>query len=165
MKVWTKKRIALGRQSLLEWEGTPHYNCLRTKGVGVDCVNLVSAVYIESGILDDVAFGRYSTTEGQDDQSGALLRVLAGAVHLKTVKGWRDDINILEFGDIAVFRTRPYSAHMAIYDGEFLWHSIGQRAVLKTPMSDWEHRISSFHRVTKLGWKNNPGNLLRKYSK
>lgn len=162
--IWTDERIKRGRQSLEEWRGTPHYNCLRIKGVGVDCVNFVSAVFIEAGILDDVPFGRYPTTEGQDNEKTALATVLMGAVECRRVEGWQNEPNALWFGDIAIFKTRPQAAHMAFYDGFSIWHAIAKRSVMETPFDDWKNRIAAFYRVTKDGWKQNPGVLLRKYS-
>ena len=134
---------------------------MRVVGEGVDCVNFVSAIFMDAGILEDMDFGSYQTTNGMDSVHYSLGRVLMKSTHCERVEGWRVCPDILQFGDIAEFRTRPESAHMGFYDGDELWHVISGRCVSKTPLEDWWTRLRHFYRVNKRGWKQNPGVLIK----
>lgn len=42
------------------WLGTPFHDCAQLKGVGVDCANLLAAVYAEACIVQPVEIEAYS---------------------------------------------------------------------------------------------------------
>lgn len=48
--------VAAGRS----WIATPFHDCARVKGAGVDCLQLIAAAFIESGVSEPVEIPDYS---------------------------------------------------------------------------------------------------------
>lgn len=88
------------------WLGTPFHHGARVLGAGVDCVNLLAAVYEAVGLVRNVALPKYSPDwmlHRADDRLRDGLRRVA-------VKVDGDP----EPGDIAVFQVGRAVAHAAI---------------------------------------------------
>ena len=47
-------------KAAVSWLGTPYHDMGRVKGVGVDCAQLLAAVYEEAGIIEHTDTGYYS---------------------------------------------------------------------------------------------------------
>ena len=52
-----RDRVLAAAQS---WLGTPFHDCAQVKGVGVDCANILAAVYAEAGLVPEVEIAAYS---------------------------------------------------------------------------------------------------------
>lgn len=62
------------------WIGTPFYPHGRTKGVGVDCVQLAREVYTACGMVDPTEFESYKMADGETLAASKVLRWLYGHV-------------------------------------------------------------------------------------
>ena len=155
--IWTDENIRKARESMEAWRGTPYGKCRRERGAGVDCVNFVVSVLVESGLMADIKLRFYPSWIGMHDPKDTLGRVIEESCYVRRVD--RDEPK--EFGDILTFRTRPHSNHLAIFDGEYVWHALAGRSVQKNPLDDWERKIRSWFRLERAEWKNHPMNVLR----
>lgn len=67
----------------LTWEGTPYHHRARVRGAGVDCANLLAAVYRDCGLIPDLDLGYYPRDWHQhrcDEQFLKWLRRFADPV-------------------------------------------------------------------------------------
>lgn len=112
------------------WLGTPFHYAARVKGVGVDCGNLLAAIYIEAGLLpaefpiDAPPPGWHLHT--QDERYLRLIMRYA----VRVASPW-------EAGDVLVYRGRrwPSAGHAGIYIDDYLLHAVARRGVELWPLS------------------------------
>lgn len=64
-------------RSAQRWRGTPFFGHARVLGNGVDCVNLVAALYQESGLCGDLVLPDYSLDSGNHDDASVLVSFVA----------------------------------------------------------------------------------------
>lgn len=90
----------------ISWLGTPYHHHGRVKGVGVDCAQLLAAVYGAAGVVADLELGSYPREWHLHRDEEAFLawlqRLGARRVELPAV------------GDVAVYRYGRCFSHGAI---------------------------------------------------
>lgn len=90
------------------WLRTPFHHRARVKGAGIDCVNLLIAVYQSAGIVDDIDPGEYTRDwHMHHDEPRFLDRLRDHADQL-------DDPSCALPGDIAMFTYGRHASHGAI---------------------------------------------------
>jgi NlpC/P60 family putative phage cell wall peptidase len=94
----------------LSWLGTPWHHQARSKGVGVDCANLVIAAYHDAGLIDDIQPGNYPRDwHIHKDEERFLAFVPSFAVEIAEAQA--------QPGDLVLFRIGRVFSHGAIVTG------------------------------------------------
>ena len=113
----------------MTWLGTPYHHHARIKGVGVDCAQILIAVYAGLGLAPEIDPGHYAP-DWHLHHSEELYEQW-----LKTAGGWIVDEPLP--GDVGLFKFGRTFSHGAIYIGEDLWvHSYLQRGVIQSRGSE-----------------------------
>lgn len=88
------------------WLLTPFHHAARLKGVGVDCANLLCAVYEEAGLIGHLALPEYSSDFMlHQSEERFLAGMLKTGVH---------EVKVPQPGDVAVFKYGLCYSHGAI---------------------------------------------------
>jgi cell wall-associated NlpC family hydrolase len=114
----------------LTWRGTPFHPSQCLKGVGVDCIRLIVAIYREAGLLLDLTLS-YPWGYWQHSGDTQFMTDLMRRFQVVTPP-W-------EIGDGLTFRKRPWpgTGHTALYIGEGqVIHAIEGRRVDVWPLSN-----------------------------
>jgi cell wall-associated NlpC family hydrolase len=102
------------------WLGTPYHHHARIKGAGVDCAQILLAVYCDAlGLAPSFDAGHYSTQWHLHRSEELYLQwlAMAGARRVQTPAP----------GDIAMFRFGRTYSHSAIHVGDgLLVHAYGE---------------------------------------
>jgi len=114
----------------LTWLGTPYHHHGRIKGVGVDCAQILLAVYCDAlqlaAVLD---VGHYSTQWHFHKSEEVYLQWLTQA-------GARQ-VSEPQPGDIAMFKFGHTFSHSAICVGEGLWvHAYSEAGVIVSRLTE-----------------------------
>jgi cell wall-associated NlpC family hydrolase len=127
-------RLDLLAGVLRSWLGTPFHAYARLKGVGVDCVQLAGAVYVECGHLDRFEPPRYTMDGWHHNERSAVLDWLAdsprfvrcdaaaappppGCKTCGTAARPPSPVSCLP-GDLVVFRLGRLAHHVGVAAGE-----------------------------------------------
>lgn len=89
------------------WLGTPYHHCARVKSVGVDCANLLIAVYSEAGLIEAFDPGYYSPQFFMYRKEERFLGWVLKFAH-------EIDETQVKPGDIVLYRLGHVYAHGAI---------------------------------------------------
>lgn len=112
------------------WLGTPYHHHARIKGAGVDCAQILLAVYCDALCLaPDLDVGHYSTQWHLHRSEELYLQwlALAGARRVQTPAP----------GDIAMFRFGRTFSHSAIHvDDGRLVHAYVDLGVIETGLTE-----------------------------
>lgn len=130
MSIWTPERQAAARREAEEWRGTPHFDRMKSKGVGVDCINFVAAVVQASGIWPTFTMPGYSTRTGLGRSENVIERILLKLCHCEPV----GETEEWQFGDIVIFTVGRQSNHVGIFLDGFIWHSMARHLVEPMPV-------------------------------
>lgn len=87
------------------WIGTPYHDCAKLQGVGVDCGQLLLAVYAEAGLIPDTDSGPYAP-------DWHLHR--SEERYLAWVERWCVRTTTPHVGDVALFRFGRCVSHGGI---------------------------------------------------
>jgi len=126
-----KKQEQLATE-LAEWLGTPWRHRCSVKKRGCDCIGFVIGVLTDIGALE---FNKSTIPDYQQDWH----------MHKKNellIKSLREQNGLQEFhslpinGDILVFKYGKTNAHVGIYMNNNIYHSVNNRAVIRTPFRD-----------------------------
>jgi cell wall-associated NlpC family hydrolase len=107
----TAKRQAVV-DAAMGWLRTPYHHLARVKGAGVDCAQILIAVYAEAGLIDDFDPGDYPPDWMQHRSEERYLSFV-------TDRAERVDVPLP--GDVALYKVGRCFAHGAIVFG---WPSI-----------------------------------------
>jgi cell wall-associated NlpC family hydrolase len=109
-----------------DWLGTPYHHHARIRGVGVDCVQLLLAVYPLAGVCDMIDTGTYDQ-QWHLHQDGEMYR------DRLLIAGWRM-IDVPALGDIALYRFGRAYSHAGIVstDAGDVIHAYAGRGVIIT---------------------------------
>lgn len=124
----TREAVAL---EALSWLGTPYHHHGRVKGAGVDCAQILIAVYSGLGLAPEIDPGFYAPDWNLHRSEEIFRRWLveAGARPVETP----------ERGDVGLFRYGRTASHGAILvdPGEMLFvHSYLKRGVIVSRLSE-----------------------------
>ena len=138
------------RQRLLDvaqtWLGTPWHHEARIKGAGVDCLQILIAVYHEAGLIDDIHPDSYSPDwHLHRDEPRYLQGLLA----------YCDPVDAPLPGDIVMFQYGRHAAHGGIVlDWPTILHAWrDQRMVVTSDVSNTpvlSERVAGFYRLKGL---------------
>lgn len=114
------------------WLKTPYHHHARIKGVGVDCAQLLCAVYEACGLVQPVDPGTYAV----DWHLHHSQEVFSG--WLEKFATLRPAGSPLQKGDVCLFKFGRCFSHGSIYAGSGLFiHSyIGRGVILSRPTED-----------------------------
>ena len=107
----------------LSWQGTPWHHRGRVKGVGVDCLHFVAAVYERAGLAPHVDPGPYPRDWHMHRDEERILQGVGQYAEEVDAQ-----VDTPEPGDIAVFRFgRCYSHAAIVLDWPLVIHAyVGQ---------------------------------------
>ncbi len=122
----TRKSVV---QEALSWVGTPYHHHGRVKGVGVDCAQILLAVYCDAlALAPAMDVGHYSTQwhlhRGEEVYLSWLEK--AGAKQVQAPAP----------GDIAMFRFGRTYSHSAICVGDFFVHAYVNLGVIQSRLDE-----------------------------
>lgn len=116
-----QQRAAVVKEAL-SWKGTPYHHEARAKGAGVDCAQLLAAVFINCGLIAPPVIERYPPDWHFNSADERLLRIVtrfAGEIEGTPLPG-----------DVVVWRFAKCFAHGAIVlDWPQVIHSLKPRRV------------------------------------
>lgn len=87
------------------WLGTPYHHRAKLKGIGVDCAQILVAVFSEAGIIDDFDTGQYP-------QDWMMHR--SEELYLGSIEKYAKRVEQPKPGDIALFKFGRCVSHSAI---------------------------------------------------
>jgi cell wall-associated NlpC family hydrolase len=122
-----------------DYKGTPYHRDGRKIGAGVDCIGLIICAYSDLGAPVD---GHTGHTRG--DQ----LTILTDTLSEYCISVPKE---MMQPGDILIFRDGPMYHHSGIYTGEGQWiHAHGSRPIYKVveqPLDEsWRTRLHAVMR-------------------
>jgi len=128
------------------WIGTPYHHHARLKGKGVDCAQLLCAVYFDAGVVPEIVTGHYAIDwhlhRGEELYLDWLARFGRRLEPGEQVQG----------GDVAVYRFGRTFSHGCIYVSEIeLVHSYLGAGVILTRLD--EEPLASRERQDWTLWK------------
>jgi hypothetical protein len=159
MNIWTPERQALALGSLNKWHGTRHRDKLAIPGVGIDCINLITQVLFDAGIMEQRAFTGYRIDHGLHTVSTRLENAIEKALQVERLDNFQNSDN-WAFGDIWIFRTGRRSGHCGFHEGGRIWHSLAGHVVTWGDASTWRREIEAAYRLTGLGWMADPQHVV-----
>ena len=118
-------------QEALSWLHTPYHHHARIKGVGVDCAQLLCAVFEATGLVPPIETGAYPTDwhlhRNEELFSGWMARY-AREPHAALP---------MRLGEVCLFRYGRTFSHGAIYVGDgLLVHAYLKRGVILSRITD-----------------------------
>ena len=113
------------------WLGTPYHHHARIKGVGVDCVQFLIAVYAECDLLPPVETGYYA-------QDWHLHK--SGEIYLDGIKKNAVETLSIQTGDIALFTFGRCVSHAGIFlkQPEKIIHAFAGQGVIISDINGQE---------------------------
>jgi len=97
-------------EEAMTWIGTPWHHGARVKGVGVDCLQFLVAVYTKAGLISNVDPGKYPRDWHLHKNEA---RFINGLLRFTTPVGGET-----QPGDVVMFSYGRHAAHGSIYLGE-----------------------------------------------
>jgi cell wall-associated NlpC family hydrolase len=130
------------REEALSWVGTPWHHAARVKGVGVDCGQLLIAVFQAVGMLEkDFSPGFYPPDWMLHSANGG------NEFYLKMLEDRCDRVGgVWQVGDVLTYRRGRAVAHSAVYIGQGEMVHAGLDGVLREPVRN-DHRFAGAWRL------------------
>lgn len=129
----------------LTWLRTPWHHAARIKGVGVDCVNLLIAVYSKVGLIDEFNLEAYPRDWNLHRDEPLFIKGL-----LK----FADVVSEPEIGDVAMFRFGRHAAHGGIIiEHDKVLHAylnFGRVTITEISTSELQGRLTNYYRIRGL---------------
>lgn len=89
------------------WLSTPYHDCACVKGAGVDCAQLLRAVFVEAGIIDDLVIHGYSPQHFLHSSEEQYLGYVTRYAH-------EIERDAVKTGDVVIYKVGLAYAHGAI---------------------------------------------------
>lgn len=131
------------------WIGTPFVGFTRRRGVGVDCVNLAAAVYLECGVAEKFEpFPDYVLDHSQHSDVEQLIAYIERTGRFRLVSG-PDLPSLVLPGDLLCFNWALSSHHVGLaltpklFIHTYLNHCVMESAVLDT---HWKRGLARIYR-------------------
>lgn len=138
--------VAKLNASALSWVGTPFFPFARTRGGGVDCVNLAAALYVEAGFLNDFEMPKYTMDRGVHHAESALEAFLDLRSEFQKLQPSEQEAMP---GDLLTFRIGKAAHHCGVLvDGTRFVHVYQLHNVQFGDLRDdtWKSRWASIYR-------------------
>jgi NlpC/P60 family putative phage cell wall peptidase len=113
----------------ITWIGTPYHHHARLKGIGVDCAQILIAVYAGLGLAPEVAPGIYPPDWHLNHSSELYLHWLQQAGAQRVDSPLPGDVAVFKFG-----RTFSHGA-ICVEDGSFI-HSYLRLGVIRSRLTE-----------------------------
>jgi cell wall-associated NlpC family hydrolase len=127
------------------WLGTPFHHAARVKGAGVDCINLLAAVYSSVGLIEPVELDYYPIDWHMHRDEPRFLAGLADYC------GPLPAGETPKPGDIAMFQYGRHAAHGAIVINWPLvvhaWSDVGRVTMTEADRGPLGKRLAGIYRV------------------
>lgn len=127
----------------ITWLGTPYIPRARRRGEGVDCANLVAAVYQSVGLIGDVEFPDYTMDGGTHIDEDIIEPIILSA-------GFRVVDGQSQPGDLLSFRLGRVPWHLGIQiTDELFIHAIRDYGVIESHLHDSTYikRLTKVYRI------------------
>jgi NlpC/P60 family putative phage cell wall peptidase len=112
----------------MSWLGTPYHHHARIKGVGVDCAQILCAVYEACGVVGHIAPGQYPTDWHMHRNE---------EVYADWCARYAKRTDTAQAGDVALFRFGRCFSHGGIFVApEMVVHAYINRGVNLTRLSE-----------------------------
>lgn len=112
------------------WLRTPYHHHAKIKGVGIDCLTLLAAIYEEAGIIENIPIPKYSHQWHLHHSDELYLNGLLKYAH-EIEKPLPGDIVIWKFG-------RCFSHGAIVVNWPTIIHAyLGQNCTLENGFADW----------------------------
>lgn len=122
------------------WLGTPFHHQARLKGVGVDCIGLLTGVAEEFGMDVSNIPSAYSRAPDVD----MLFREIAQSGHLERTSTPAP-------GDVVFFRVFGQPTHFGLLTENGFLHADASFGVVEVPLDDrWRSRIVGTYKIKAL---------------
>jgi NlpC/P60 family putative phage cell wall peptidase len=132
----------------LSWLGTPFHHAARVKGCGVDCVNLLVAVFSATGVCTPFSLPSYAQDWHIHNGDALFLHGLANYADKLA-----ETDSILP-GDIVMFKYGRHAAHGAIIveypQVVHAWKDAGSVVLSNVAVGPLHTRVDSFWRMRGL---------------
>jgi hypothetical protein len=141
----------LNRQYLLKtsaasWCGTPFRDHWRTRGIGVDCIQLAVALYLETGLLNEFTAPPYTIGAWKGLRASPVVEWIENCPCFRKIESGEHAV-----GDLLCFTHGRVVYHLGVYldDGSQLFiHAISGEGVMKRTLLDptWAKRFVASYR-------------------
>lgn len=122
------------------WLGTPFHHQARLKGVGVDCIGLLTGVAAELGMDVSNVPSSYSRAPDVD----MLFREIAQSGHLERATEPAP-------GDVVFFRVFGTPTHFGLMTEHGFMHADASFGVVEVPFDGrWKSRVIGFYKIKML---------------
>lgn len=134
------------------WLGTPFRDHWRTKGVGVDCIQLAVAIYSECGLIEAFDPPKYNVGAWKGLKSSPVTDWVEGSENFLIInETGLTKRGVLQPGDLLTFNHGRVVYHLGIFLGEgtdLFVHAITQDGVCKRTLQDstWSKRLIAAYR-------------------
>ncbi|MCL4179177.1 MAG: C40 family peptidase [Verrucomicrobia bacterium] len=127
---WDQARLI---QVARRWLGTPFVPHACIPQAGVDCVQLVAAIYWETGAIDDRQFPDYTMDGGEHRNSSQVLEWLEASTRFERLTPGA----AVQSGDIACFRMGRVPHHVGlILQPPLFIHAMRNYGVIESRLDD-----------------------------
>lgn len=109
MTTTNELRAAVAKEALT-WLGTPYHHHARVKGVGVDCAQILLAIYPGLGLAPEIDPGQYATDWHLHHSEELYVQWVLEAGGI--------EVEVPQVGDMGLFRFGRTFSHGAIFVGE-----------------------------------------------
>lgn len=141
-------------EAIDRWEGTPHSGKIRIAGKGVDCIGLVAAILVESGIIPhDTRLPTYKRQQGVGLPFNVATHLIPMTLYVEEDTGKDQQFS----GSIAVFPAGRQTNHIGIIQGDSVFHVREGETATRTPLEEVE--FESTFRIVRTGLKMDPGTI------
>ena len=148
--IWTPERRAIAIREAEEWRATPHFDRLRIKRRGVDCINFVLAILEACEVIPSTKLPFYRPGWGY----GRTFNVMENLAHKCMWCVEAPDNEPYQFGDVIFFRAGVQSNHTGIVLNDELWHCAAGRRVETLRIDEQFYTaVQGAVRITQTGYK------------
>ena len=127
---WKQARLV---QVARRWLGTPFIPHACIPGAGVDCVQLVGAIYWETGAIDDPRFPDYTMDGGEHRISSQVLEWLEASTRFERLTPGA----AVQTGDLACFRMGRVPHHVGlVLQPPLFIHAMRNYGVIESRLDD-----------------------------
>ena len=146
---WTADEIAAAEREAASWEGTPHMQRRQIKGRGVDCVQLVAAVYQAAGQVPPGRLPQYRQHLGAIGRN-PLPDLIAQLINVESIRpeDWEP-----RTGDITIWRPIAGTNHCGIVAANRIWHASVTQGVISRPLDTAARRLQEILRLRSKGYR------------
>jgi len=145
---WREDRRRQLEVALRSWIGTPFVGKTRRRGVGVDCVNLAAAIYMECGVIDDFQPPEYNLDHSNHSDVELVIAYVEETKRFQMVNGPELQALVMP-GDLLCFNWARSAHHVGVaLTGKLFVHVYARHVVMESPLLDrhWKKGLARVYR-------------------